>query len=93
MASVKGPLVGTLVCGGLTWVMWSTAVDAQAGIHREYHGRRSGIKQLLASAAESLGPTGSLVVGGLLTLGMIGWLVYTLKQRGKAGQEPPQAAQ
>ncbi len=91
MSSVKGPLVGTLVCGGLTWVMWSTAVDAQAGIHKDYHGRRSGIKQLLASVAESLGPTGSLVVGGLLTLGMIGWLVYTLKQKGKAEQQPPAA--
>ncbi len=92
MPSVKGPIVGTLLCGGLTWVMWSIATDAQAGIHREYHGRPAGVKQLLSSLAESLGPTGSLVAGGLLTAGMLGWLIHTLVQRKKGGKSTPPPA-
>jgi hypothetical protein len=54
MRSFKEPLVGTLLCGGLTWVLWSMATDAQAGIHREHHGRRAAMRALLGWLAFTL---------------------------------------
>ena len=92
MRSFKEPLVGTLLCGGLTWVLWSMATDAQAGVHREYHGRRAAMRALLGWLAEALGPAGSLALGGVVTAGMLGWLVYTLIQRKKAEKSPPPPA-
>ena len=81
MPSLKGPIVGLIVAPILTWLTWSTAVDLQNGIHPQYTGRRTIVKRLLASIAESLGPTGVLLVGGAVCLGMAAWLVMTLKRR------------
>ncbi len=68
-------LLGIIVIGGLTWVFRGIAIDAQNGIEFEATGRRSGIKNLLASGAEMLGPTGVLLVG-LAGVAYVAYLAY-----------------
>lgn len=94
MPSLKGPIVGLLVTAVLTVVTYLTAVDIQGGVHREYTGRRAGTKKLFAAIAEALGPTGVLMVGGLISAALVGWLVWTIRQRGKISSPggPPTAA-
>jgi hypothetical protein len=84
MPSLKGPLIGIVAAPLLTWATCSMAVSIQAGEEIRISGRRSSYKRLFAWLAETLGPTGSLVAGGLLTLAMAAWLVLTLKARAKA---------
>ena len=86
MSSLKGPLIGLVAVPLLTWVTYSTALQIQSGAHVEYTGRRALTKRALAWAAEALGPTGVLAVGGLLTAGMVAWLIFTLKQRKAAAK-------
>ena len=81
MSSLKGPIAGLLLAPLFTWIAYSTAVDLRNGIKPEYTGRRVIIKKILASIAESLGPTGVLLVSGAICLGMVAWLVMTLKKR------------
>jgi hypothetical protein len=81
MPSLKGPILGVIIAPLLTWASYSTAVQIQDGIRFEYSGRRAGLKQLMAWLAETLGPAGSLVVGGLVSAGMVAWLIVTLKKR------------
>lgn len=89
MPSLKGPIIGLLVAPLLTWVTWSTALDIQGGTYREPTGRRAGAKKLFAWIAEALGPTGVLVVGGLVCAGMVAWLIVTLKKRKEAPKAGP----
>jgi hypothetical protein len=84
MPSLKGPLIGLVVAPILTWLTYSMAVSIQAGEEIKISGRRSAYKRLFAWLAETLGTTGSLVAGGLLTLAMAAWLIFTLKARAKA---------
>ncbi|HEX7899895.1 MAG TPA: hypothetical protein VF950_19150 [Planctomycetota bacterium] len=86
MPSLKGPIIGLIAAPLLTWATYSTAIDIQNGVQHEYTGRRAGTKKLFAFFAESLGPTGVLVVGGAICLGMIAWLVFTLKKRKEAAK-------
>jgi hypothetical protein len=90
MGRIKGPLFGLLAAGLLTWTTYSTALETQGGVHREYTGRRAGLKQLFAWLADLLGPTGVLVAGGLIIAACVAWLVLSLK-KGK-GEEPAKAS-
>lgn len=71
----------------LSWSLYTTAVQIQSGAYVEYTGRRALTKRLLAWIAGTLGPTGVLVVLGLITAAMVAWLVLTLKKR-KAAAKP-----
>ena len=86
MPSLKGPIIGLIVAPLLTWLTYATALHIQDGTYKEPTGRRALQKKLLAGAAEALGPTGSLLVGGLLCAGMVAWLVVTLKKRAAAAK-------
>jgi hypothetical protein len=86
MPSLKGPIIGLIAAPLLTWATYSTAIDLQNGVHHEYSGRRAATKKLFAFIAESLGPTGVLVVGGAVCVGMVAWLVLTLKKRKEAAK-------
>ncbi len=48
-----------------TWIFRGMAIDAQNGEHYVATGRRSGLKNLLASAVEAIGPTGVTILGFL----------------------------
>ena len=86
MPSLKGPIIGLIIAPILSWATYSTALDIQGGTYREPTGRRAGLKKLFAWIAESLGPTGVLVVGGLVCAGMVAWLILTLKKRKEAAK-------
>ncbi len=73
------PIIGVLSIPLLTYGTYTYALDAQRGIRHEFTGRRAGVKQLLAAAGEALGPTPTLVVGGLLTAAAIAWLVVSIR--------------
>jgi len=64
-------LLGVGLISLLTFGFRSVAVDAQNGEHYVATGRRSGIKQLVANAAEALGPTGVTALGAIALLIML----------------------
>ena len=84
MPSLKGPLIGLVAAPLLTWLMYAEARQIEAGIRHEYTGRRAGAKKLFALVAETLGPTNTLLVGGAVCVGMVVWLIVTLKKRKEA---------
>lgn len=83
MPSLRGPIVGLLISGILTFAIFMTARQIEAGTHLTYTGRRAASKQLLAEIAEALGTTGSLAVG-LPVVAMFGlWLVLRIRRRNR----------
>lgn len=79
MALLKGPILSMFIVGCLTFAMYDCAVKAQQGIHNEATGRRAGVKMLLIAAGEGLGTTGTLILGGVLELALVGWAVSMIK--------------
>jgi hypothetical protein len=84
MPSLKGPIIGLIGAPLLTWLTYATALQIEAGTYKEPTGRKVLYKKMLAGAAEALGPSGSLAVGGLVCAGMVAWLIVTLKKRKEA---------
>lgn len=66
VARVGPPLIFVGVVGLLTWLTYGMAVELAAGHPVEVSGRRRFYKEALAWAAETLGPTGTLIAGGVL---------------------------
>lgn len=81
--AIKLPLALTLGTGALTSLAHAIAVDQLAGNEIHISGRKSIFKLVLSEAARVLGPTGTLVVGGVLTLLFGLWLF-------KSWKRPPQ---
>ncbi|CAH1560936.1 hypothetical protein [Vibrio rotiferianus] len=77
--NIKYPLVGTVVMPVLTFIMYNAAAEAAQGIHTEFEGRRAGFWTLVYDVAETLGTTGSLVIGGAASVLMLLWLVKVIK--------------
>lgn len=59
------------VTGFFTVVMSGAAREMAEGKEIDVSGRRSGIKQLMLTISDFLGPTGVLIVGGLITVGIL----------------------
>lgn len=68
-------LLGVICIPIFTWIFRGMAVDAQNGEEYVATGRRSGLKNLLASAVEAIGPTGVLIIG-LLGLAYMVYRTY-----------------
>ena len=81
MPSLKIPLLGTIIFAIITIAMYCAAIDVQQGGMQDFSGKHATIKKGIYSIGSSLGPTGSLVVGGIITLGMVVWLIITLRKR------------
>lgn len=64
-AAIK-PLIFTLIFAGLTYAFYMGAKDLQTGGEADTSGRRGLIKQVFAWLMDVLGPTGVLIVGGLI---------------------------
>ena len=58
-----------------TFLFYHAALAMQAGEEATIQGRHRGIKRMLAWAIDVVGPTGVLVVGGLLVAATGYWLV------------------
>ncbi|MEW5870208.1 MAG: leucine-rich repeat domain-containing protein [Chloroflexota bacterium] len=59
----------------LTYLFYMAALESQAGVEAVIRGRYAFMKQLAAWAIELLGPTGIVIVGGLLGLALAAWLL------------------
>jgi hypothetical protein len=79
MPGLKWPLIAVFMLPICTVAMYLAARDSSAG--HDFDGRHQALKQLLYSVGNQLGATGSLVVGGGLTLGAVAWLVGTIRRR------------
>ncbi len=64
-------LIGVIAIPIATWISRSMAIDAQNGEHYVASGRNSGLKQLLASVIEAIGPTGITIIGVIALIYMI----------------------
>lgn len=83
MRNLRGPIIALIVAPLLTVVTYSMALKSAAGETLEVSGRRRALKQLLVSAAETLGPTGCLAVGAIATVLAAVWLVRIVQVRQK----------
>lgn len=82
---VKPSGVGALISVAITTLLYTTAISLTNGESVSTSGRRGLIKKLLVAIADFLGPTGSLLVGGLITMFFIYVLINTLRNP-KKGQ-------
>lgn len=80
-AGVK-PLLVALVLSFFTYIGFRAAQQLAAGAEAEVSGRHSGVKRLFAWLLDLLGPTGVLIIGGLMVAGA---LLVLVKRMG----EPP----
>jgi hypothetical protein len=69
------PVVFLAIITGITYVSWQGALEIAAGKSVEITGRRRLIKQLFVWLLDLLGPTGVLIVGGIIGLLCLFWLV------------------
>ncbi|QDV36572.1 hypothetical protein [Tautonia plasticadhaerens] len=68
--------------GGLLWMgVYQAAGTLASGGDVEVSGRRRGMKRLLAGVAEVLGTTGTIAVGVLLLVLVMGWAYRRLSKR------------
>ncbi len=81
LEAVTGPAIITVVAGLLSFALIATSRELAAGHQIEITGRKPGIKRLLVGIAETLGETGSLVVGGLVVVGCLGFLIMRITKR------------
>lgn len=82
MGALKTPAILIFVVGFLTYAMYESASAAERGEHHVASGRRAGVKQLVINAGEAVGPTGTLAIGGLLELALVGWIVAIVRGGG-----------
>jgi hypothetical protein len=68
--------------GGLFWMgLYDSATKMAAGQAVEVKGRRRGLQRMLISLAEMLGTTGTIAVGVLLLLLVVGWAAKRIIHR------------
>ena len=78
----KGPVLGrnalyVLIAAVFTWIARGMAIDAANRSSYEANGRRSGLKNLIASIVEGIGTTGVTIIGILI----IAFIIYSAYQR------------
>lgn len=78
---MKGPIIGVILAPIITLAMYMAAVEVQAGGVHEFTGKNAAIKNLIYSLGGTLGPTGSIIVGGLISLVMVVWLITVIKKK------------
>lgn len=73
--AIGNGMIGLLVTLALTGVTYGIAKDLEHGEDMDIHGRRAWLKAILWGIAETLGPTGTIVVG-LLIAAAFGWFIW-----------------
>lgn len=71
--------IGFLIFIGITIFLYNIAIGLQNGEEMRTSGRRGWIKKLFIGIADVLGPIGSLVVGGLISLFFLYIVFKTIK--------------
>jgi hypothetical protein len=74
--AIGNGMIGLLVSLALTGITYSAAKEIEAGGDIHVGGRKAWLKVIIWGIAETLGPTGSLVVG-LLISAAFGWFVWS----------------
>lgn len=74
--SIGNGVIGLLVSLALTAITYIAAKEIEAGGDMHVSGRRAWVKVIIWGIAETLGPTGSLILG-LLISAAFGWFVWS----------------
>jgi hypothetical protein len=74
-----GPLAFGSFAGFMTWVLHGLAIAVAGGAEAEISGRRSGMKELVVSAVDVIGPLGVLSAGGMVVALTAAYLVKRVK--------------
>ena len=77
---IKPLAIALIVVGIITGFLYNVAISLQKGETISTSGRRGIIKKIFVAIAEFFGPTGSLIIGGLLLLFLIYGLVNTIRK-------------
>lgn len=79
--AVLPPIIIGVILGFFWALLYGAAGQIAAGEEIEVHGRRAGLKRILLWAAELLGVNGTLVLGAVLGLWVIGWTAMRVVRR------------
>jgi hypothetical protein len=79
--AVVPPIIIGLIVGFVWMLVYWTAGELAAGKEIEVTGRRAGIKRLFVWAAEMLGMNGTLILGAVLLLWILGWATRRVVRR------------
>ncbi|TMM30380.1 hypothetical protein FDT66_06355 [Polaribacter aestuariivivens] len=71
--------IGFLIFTGITIFLYNIAIGLQNGEEMRTSGRRGWVKKIFVGIADILGPIGSLIVGGLISLFFIYIVFKTIK--------------
>lgn len=72
--------LGLLIFSGITWLLYTTAVSLQNGEQISTGGRRGLIKKIVVGIADFLGPTGVLIIGGILIFIFLSGFISTIRK-------------
>lgn len=77
--ALKTPGIGLLLSVACTAIVHGIAKDLEAGVDVTPTGRKAWVKAIFNGVAEILGTTGSIVVGGAISLAFAFWVYKRLK--------------
>ncbi len=77
--AMKTPGIGLLISLAITAITYGIAQDLEAGNDFNPSGRRAWMKAILMGVAEVLGKTGTLLVGGAISVAFAVWLYKRMK--------------
>lgn len=84
MPSLKSPIITFIAMSLLSFALYQSALDIAAGGMREFHGKNAGLKSFVQSLAGTLGTTGTMIVGSVLTLAAALLVVRAIVKRQQA---------
>jgi hypothetical protein len=79
--AVMPPLIIGVILGVVWALLYGAAGQVASGEEIEVHGRRAGLKRLFIMVAEMLGVNGTLVLGAVLLLWILGWATMRVVRR------------
>jgi hypothetical protein len=74
------PILTTVTIVGFTYISMLAATDLARGVEAQVRGRHQLVKSIYLSLLHTLGPTGVLLAGTLVTLASVAWLVLRVKR-------------
>lgn len=79
LRAMVAPLISLAIVSFIVFVAYQSALELAAGAEARIRGRAALLKLLFVGLLNLLGPTGVLILGGLVLLGLVVWLFKRVK--------------
>jgi hypothetical protein len=80
LSAAFAPLLTVVVFAGITMFLMGAAQELADGVEARTSGRNAFLKSMFVLVLNVLGPTGVMIVGGLLVLAALAWLVARVRK-------------